>query len=64
MEDFNNLNIHDIRILRLIALQAKEARKTDGIDDEFTQYRRLCFTHIEYAISELINLMEEGNEIF
>lgn len=63
MEAQQNLNIHDVRILRLIAEQAKAARKADGIDDEYARDKRLCLIHLEYAAEALIDAIEVENGI-
>lgn len=64
MEKFDDFSIHDIRCLRLIEEQSKAARKTDGIDDEFTKEKRLCLAHMEMVSGHLIRLIEEENESF
>ncbi len=62
MEQLEKFSIHDIRILRLIAEQAKLERKAGKAFNDIDRQKRLCFHHIEYVVEYLMGLMEEENE--
>lgn len=60
MESVENISLYNVRLVRILKEQAREASKINGLDTDFTRNKRLTAMHLDVSLSGWQDILEMG----
>lgn len=57
-----SVSLYDVRLVRVLKEQARNAARADGIDTDFTRNKRLTAMHLDVSLSGWQEILESEQQ--